>query len=75
MLYGILPTRLWFASSQIWTKHLERASLLCDFVLDTFVYGAHTTSSDMLWVGVPVLSLTAWGSGRMPSRVAGSITV
>lgn len=31
------------------------------------------SSQDMLWQWVPVASLSAWGSGRMPSRVAASI--
>jgi predicted O-linked N-acetylglucosamine transferase (SPINDLY family) len=31
-------------------------------VLDTFVYGAHTTASDVLWSGVPILAL----SGKFP---------
>ena len=30
-------------------------------------------SQDMLWQWVPVVSLAAWGAGRMPSRVASSI--
>lgn len=30
-------------------------------------------SQDLLWQWVPVVSLSAWGSGRMPSRVAASI--
>ena len=29
---------------------------------------------DLLWQWVPVVSLAGWGSGRMPSRVASSIT-
>lgn len=70
---GISPARVWFAPTLAWKDHLYRAST-CDIVLDTFVYGAHTTSSDMLWMWVPVLSLASWGSGRMPSRVAAAIT-
>eukprot|EP01037_Dinobryon_pediforme_P034878 gene34878-41008_t len=71
--FGILRSRIHFVPSMKWKDHLFRAAA-CDLVLDTFVYGAHTTSSDMLWMWVPVLSLAGWGSGRMPSRVAAAIT-
>ena len=38
--------------------------------LDTFPYGAHTTASDALWMGVPLVALC----GRsFASRVSGSI--
>ena len=69
---GISPNRITFLSKIPWKKHLHRAAA-CDLLLDTFVYGAHTTASDMLWQWVPVVSLAAWGTGRMPSRVAASI--
>jgi hypothetical protein len=43
---------------------------LADLFLDTSPYGAHTTASDALWMGVPVLTL----SGRsFASRVCGSL--
>jgi hypothetical protein len=32
-------------------------SSVCDLALDNFVYGAHTTASDVLWVGVPIVSI------------------
>jgi len=70
--HGIHPRRIVFMSKMPWKKHLHRAAA-CDLLLDTFVYGAHTTASDMLWQWVPVVSLASWGSGRMPSRVASSI--
>jgi len=69
---GVSKDRVIFVDMISWEDHLERTPA-CDVVLDTFVYGAHTTASDMLWMGVPVISLEAYGSGRMPSRVAGSI--
>ena len=70
---GVHRGRIYFLPTLRWKDHLFRAAA-CDLVLDTFVYGAHTTSSDMLWMWVPVLSLASWGSGRMPSRVAAAIT-
>jgi len=50
-------------------EHLARYRL-ADLFLDTFPYGAHTTASDALWAGVPVLTR----SGRsFASRVASSL--
>ena len=50
-------------------EHLARYPL-ADLFLDTAPYGAHTTASDALWMGVPVLTL----SGRcFASRVCGSL--
>jgi predicted O-linked N-acetylglucosamine transferase (SPINDLY family) len=43
---------------------------LADLVLDTSPYGAHTTASDALWVGVPVITRPG---KTFPSRVAGSL--
>lgn len=71
--YGIVHRRVVFIPKRNWRRHLMR-SAECDLVLDTFVYGAHTTASDVLWMGAPLLSLAAFGSQRMPSRVAASIT-
>ena len=48
--HGISPSRLLFVPTLPWKDHLHRAPAICDFVLDTFVYGAHTTVSDMLWM-------------------------
>lgn len=71
--HGLSPHRAVFIPKRNWRRHLMR-SAECDLVLDTFVYGAHTTASDVLWMGTPLLSLAAFGSQRMPSRVAASIT-
>jgi predicted O-linked N-acetylglucosamine transferase (SPINDLY family) len=49
--------------------HLARHRL-ADLFLDTIYYNAHTTASDALWAGVPVL--TCWGS-TFAGRVAGSL--
>ncbi len=66
---GVAPERLIFAPKLANPRHLAR-HLLADLVLDTVPYGAHTTCSDALWMGVPVLTL----SGRsFASRVCGSL--
>jgi protein O-GlcNAc transferase len=53
---GIPRERLIFADRLPKAKHLARHRL-ADLFLDTFAYGAHTTASDALWAGLPVLTL------------------
>jgi hypothetical protein len=66
---GVSRARLVFAPKQHNSLHLARYPL-ADLFLDTAPYGAHTTASDALWMGVPVLTL----SGRsFASRVCGSL--
>jgi predicted O-linked N-acetylglucosamine transferase (SPINDLY family) len=66
---GIAPERIVFADKRPNAAHLARYPL-ADLFLDTAPYGAHTTASDALWMGVPVLTL----SGRsFASRVCGSL--
>lgn len=66
---GIDRGRLVFARSLPSPDHLARLAL-ADLFLDTFPYGAHTTASDALWMGVPVVTL----SGKsFASRVCGSL--
>jgi predicted O-linked N-acetylglucosamine transferase (SPINDLY family) len=43
---------------------------MADLFLDTFPVTAHTTASDALWVGLPVLTLAG---KSIVSRVAGSL--
>jgi protein O-GlcNAc transferase len=52
---GVDPDRLIFAKRMPSHDHLARLKL-ADLVLDTLPYGAHTTASDALWAGVPVLT-------------------
>jgi predicted O-linked N-acetylglucosamine transferase (SPINDLY family) len=52
---GVAPERIIFAVRTDLPSHLARLTL-ADLVLDTLPYGAHTTASDALWVGVPVLT-------------------
>lgn len=66
---GISPERLIFAKKVSQEMHLARY-YHADLVLDTFHYNAHTTTSDALWVGCPVL--TCLGT-TFPGRVAASI--
>ena len=52
---GVAAERLIFAKRLPLEQHLARLQL-ADLVLDTLPYGAHTTASDALWAGVPVLT-------------------
>jgi predicted O-linked N-acetylglucosamine transferase (SPINDLY family) len=66
---GVARERILFADKLANPHHLARYAL-ADLFLDTTPYGAHTTASDALWMGVPVLTL----SGRsFASRVCGSL--
>lgn len=49
------PARIIFAPRVSIEKHLARHAL-ADLFLDTTPYNAHTTTSDALWMGLPVLS-------------------
>lgn len=52
---GVDSERLVFAARLPHAEHLARLSQ-ADLFLDTLPYNAHTTSSDALWAGVPVLT-------------------
>ena len=68
-LRGVDPARLVFAKRMNLPEHLARHRL-AELFLDTFPYNAHTTASDALWAGLPVL--TCMGES-FASRVAGSL--
>ncbi|MCC7047895.1 MAG: tetratricopeptide repeat protein [Alphaproteobacteria bacterium] len=52
---GIAAARLVFATRRPKAEHLARLTL-AELFLDTLTYGAHTTASDALWAGVPVVT-------------------
>ena len=66
---GVEAERLVFAPRTSPDLHLARQRR-ADLFLDTLPYNAHTTASDALWAGVPVL--TCPGSA-FAARVAGSL--
>jgi predicted O-linked N-acetylglucosamine transferase (SPINDLY family) len=66
---GVQPERLVFAPRVSLAEHLARHRL-ADLFLDTFPYNAHTTASDALWAGCPLVTLAGQ---TFPSRVAGSL--
>jgi predicted O-linked N-acetylglucosamine transferase (SPINDLY family) len=66
---GVEPNRLVFASRMPVADHLARHGV-ADLFLDTWPCNAHTTASDALWAGLPVLTRI----GRsFSSRVASSL--
>ena len=68
-LRGLDPIRLIFAKHMDLPEHLARHKA-ADLFLDTFHCNAHTTASDALWAGLPVL--TCMGES-FASRVAASL--
>ena len=52
---GVDPARLIFAPRRDLPDHLARHDC-ADLFLDTLPYNAHTTASDALWAGLPVLT-------------------
>ena len=66
---GIDPERVIFAGRTTPELHLARQQL-ADLFLDTLPYNAHTTASDALWAGLPVVTTPG---NSFPARVAASI--
>lgn len=66
---GVAPERLVFAPRLAQAEHLERQKL-ADLFLDTLPINAHTTASDALWAGLPVLTCSG---DAFAGRVAGSL--
>ncbi len=66
---GVDPARLVFGASLPSARHLARHRI-ADLFLDTLPYNAHTTASDALWAGLPVL--TQMGQA-FAGRVAASL--
>ena len=52
---GIDPSRIVFAEKLSYSKHLARHKH-ADLFIDTFNYNAHTTASDALWAGLPIVT-------------------
>lgn len=67
--HGVPAGRIVFAPFLPRSEHLGRVAL-ADLSLDTLHWGGHTTTSDSLWAGVPVV--TTPGT-TFASRVAGSL--
>ncbi len=66
---GISAERLIFGGRVRHPDHLARHRL-ADLFLDTLPVNAHTTASDALWAGLPIVTCAGRG---FPARVAGSL--
>lgn len=67
--YGVAPERLVFMRKQPHPDYLARLQH-ADLFLDTHPYNAHTTASDALWAGCPLLTCPG---DTFAARVAGSL--
>lgn len=67
--FAIDPERIVFAPNMFVHDHLARQTN-ADLFLDTLPYNAHTTASDALWAGVPIV--TCMGES-FAARVAASL--
>lgn len=66
---GIAPERVFYSPFAKQNVHSTRLQL-ADLALDSFPYTSHTTASDMLWAGVPLITLKG---ATFVSRVAASL--
>lgn len=66
---GIGADRLVFAQKMPIADHLGRMQH-ADLAMDTFPYGSHTTGSDALWAGVPLIAIRG---ETFASRVSSSL--
>src|SRR5262249_12831906 len=66
---GVSPARIVFAEHAALSTHLAR-HVQADLFLDTVPCNAHTTASDALWAGLPLLTCA---TRSFAGRVAGSL--
>ncbi|KAK9288296.1 hypothetical protein L1049_016747 [Liquidambar formosana] len=66
---GVHPDQIIFTDVAMKNEHIRR-SALADLFLDTPLCNAHTTGTDVLWAGLPMVTLPL---EKMATRVAGSL--
>ncbi|XP_038973671.1 probable UDP-N-acetylglucosamine--peptide N-acetylglucosaminyltransferase SEC [Phoenix dactylifera] len=66
---GVKPDQIIFTDVAMKNEHISR-SALADLFLDTPLCNAHTTGTDILWAGLPMITLPL---EKMATRVAGSL--
>ncbi|MEI8366310.1 MAG: tetratricopeptide repeat protein [Parachlamydiaceae bacterium] len=67
--FGVDPSRIVFANHMKKSDHLRRLQL-ADLALDVPLYNGHTTTTDALWAGVPVIAIQG---DHFASRVSSSL--
>lgn len=72
---GVASERLVFAPRVSMAEHLSR-HVHADLFLDTLPYNAHTTTSDALWMGLPVLTcIGETFSGRVAASLLTAVNL
>lgn len=66
---GVQPDQIIFTDVAMKQEHIRRSSL-ADLFLDTPLCNAHTTGTDILWAGLPMITRPL---EKMATRVAGSL--
>lgn len=66
---GVQPDQIIFTDVAMKNEHIKRSGL-ADLCLDTPLCNAHTTGTDVLWAGLPMVTLPL---EKMATRVAGSL--
>ncbi|CAA6668192.1 unnamed protein product [Spirodela intermedia] len=66
---GVRPDQIIFTDVAMKNEHIRR-SALADLCLDTPLCNGHTTGTDVLWAGLPMVTLPL---EKMATRVAGSL--
>ncbi|KAL5837621.1 hypothetical protein ACOSQ3_014790 [Xanthoceras sorbifolium] len=66
---GVQPDQIIFTDVAMKQEHIRR-SALADLFLDSPLCNAHTTGTDILWAGLPMVTLPL---EKMATRVAGSL--
>ncbi|KAE8667193.1 putative UDP-N-acetylglucosamine--peptide N-acetylglucosaminyltransferase SEC [Hibiscus syriacus] len=66
---GVQPDQIIFTDVAMKSENIRR-SALADLFLDTPLCNAHTTGTDVLWAGLPMVTLPL---EKMATRVAGSL--
>ncbi|OQP88366.1 hypothetical protein BTR14_02740 [Rhizobium rhizosphaerae] len=70
---GVDAAQILFAPKMAYADHLARLQA-ADLALDTFPYNGHTTTSDQLWAGLPVLSVKGTNfASRVSESLLGAI--
>ena len=72
---GVVPERIVFAPTLKLADHLSRVRL-ADLFLDTLPHNAHTTASDSLWCGVPVITcIGTTFAGRVAASLLNAVSL
>nr|XP_010905160.1 LOW QUALITY PROTEIN: probable UDP-N-acetylglucosamine--peptide N-acetylglucosaminyltransferase SEC [Elaeis guineensis] len=66
---GVRPDQIIFTDVAMKNEHIKR-SALADLFIDTPLCNGHTTGTDVLWAGLPMITLPL---DKMATRVAGSL--